>query len=67
MSVRFAEAKCLDSMKRRFTFLDHFIGDQLQDLWTAGGDAGGSAVVVDAQDGGICRITTDVTIQMIIF
>ena len=58
MSVRFSEAKCLDSMKRRFTFYDTFWGDQLQDLWTLTVVSGGTGAVVDAQDGGIYRLST---------
>ncbi len=57
--VRTHDAFCLDSARRRFFFKDDFLGDQLQDLWTGSGDAGGSGVVVDAQTGGIIRLTTD--------
>ena len=59
MSVRFHEAFSIDSARRQFNFSDHFLGDSLRDLWAVGGGAGGSAVVVDAQDGGVLRITTD--------
>lgn len=58
MSVKDHEAFSLDSARRRFHFDDHFLGDSLRDLWRDTGDAGGSATVVDQQDGGICRITT---------
>ena len=61
MSVKFHEAFCLDSARRRFEFTDHFLGDSVRDLWRSTGDAGGSAVVVDAQDGGVCRISTGAT------
>jgi len=52
-------AFCLDSARRRLLWGDHFLGDQVQDEWRSTGDAGGSAVVVDGETGGICRITTD--------
>ncbi len=59
MSSKGHEAFCLDSARRRFHFGDHFLGDSLRDLWAVLGT--GSAVVVDAQDGGIVRITTGAT------
>ena len=59
MSVKFHEAFSLDSARRQFNFSDHFLGDSLRDLWTSTGT--GSAAVVDAQDGGVCRITTGAT------
>lgn len=60
MSVqRFHDAFSLDSARRRFLFKDDFLGDQLQDLWDVTVDAGGSGVVVDAETGGIVRLTTD--------
>ena len=59
MSVKVHEAFCLDSFMDRLLYFDDFHGDQIQDEWREGGNAGGSAVVVDAQTGGIVRITTD--------
>ena len=59
MSVKVHEAYCLDSQQTQLQFYDDFLGDSIRDLWRSTGDAGGSAVVVDAQDGGIVRITTD--------
>ncbi len=55
MSVKFHEAFSLDSARRRFHFSDHFLGDSLRDLWTS---SGASVVVINAQDGGIVRLTT---------
>ena len=60
MSVKLHEAFSMDSFMDRLLFWDDFHGDQLQDEWNEAGQAGGSAVVVDAQTGGIVRITTDV-------
>ncbi len=59
MSVKVHEAFSIDSFQDRLLWWDDFLGDQLQDEWTSAGDAGGSAVVVDAQTGGIVRITCD--------
>jgi len=56
MSVKAHEAYCLDSAQDRLLFYDDFLGDSLRDLWTAAGTD--SAAVVDAQDGGIIRLTT---------
>jgi hypothetical protein len=56
--VRVHEARCLDSLQRQWFFKDDFIGDQIQDIWAVSGSAGGSAVVVDGETGGIVRITT---------
>lgn len=56
MSVKVHEAFSLDSFQDRLLWFDDFHGDQLQDEWDAAGT--GSAVVVDAQTGGIVRITT---------
>ena len=49
----------LEAMQDYMMFLDDFHGDQIQDEWRNTGDSGGSAAVVDAQTGGIVRITTD--------
>jgi len=59
MSVRFHEAFSLDSARRQFNFFEHFFGDSLRDLWAVTGV--GSAAVVDAQDGGVIRLTTGAT------
>ena len=59
MSVKVHEAFSMDSFMDRLLWFDDFHGDQLQDEWRVAGAAGGSAVVVDAQTGGIVRITTD--------
>ena len=59
MSVKIHEAFSLDSFQDRFLWFDHFLGDQLKDEWRSTGDAGGGVAVVDAQAGGIVRITTD--------
>ena len=59
MSVKAHEAYCLDSAQDRLLFYDDFLGDSLRDLWAAAGDAGGGVAVVDTQDGGVVRITTD--------
>jgi hypothetical protein len=56
MSVKVHEAFSLDSFQDRLLFFDDFHGDQLQDEWVAAGT--GTAVVVDAQTGGIIRLTT---------
>jgi hypothetical protein len=54
--VKLHEAFSLDTAQKRFWWMDHFLGDQLKDEWNNAGT--GSAVVVDAQTGGIVRITT---------
>ena len=56
MSVKAHEAYCLDSAQDRLLFYDDFLGDSIRDLWTVAGT--GSAAVVDAQDGGVVRLTT---------
>ncbi len=56
MSVKVHEPVCLDSAQDLYFWYDHFLGDQLKDEWRTAG--AGSAVVVDAQPGGIVRITT---------
>lgn len=61
MSVNVHEAFSLDSFQDRLLFWDDFEGDQLKDEWRSTGSAGGSAIVVDAQTGGIVRITTGAT------
>jgi len=60
MSVKVHEAICMDSAQKRFWWMDHFLGDQVQDEWNSTGNVG-SAAVVDAQTGGIVRITTGAT------
>ena len=59
MSVKAHEAYCLDSAQDRLLFYDDFLGDSLRDLWAVSGT--GSAAVVDAQDGGIVRVTSGAT------
>lgn len=56
MNVKFHEAFALDSAQDRFWWMDHFLGDQLQDEWRV--VSTGSTVVVDQQTGGIVRLTT---------
>jgi len=59
MSVKVHEAFSIDSFQDRLLWWDDFLGDQLKDEWR---DAGtGSAAVVDAQTGGIVRLTTGAT------
>jgi hypothetical protein len=48
-----------DSMQEQLFEYDDFLGAVLDDRWLSTGDAGGSAVVIDAETGGIVRITTD--------
>jgi len=50
------EMFCLDSFHKELFFWDDFLGDQLKDEWREAGV--GSAAVIDAQTGGIVRITT---------
>lgn len=59
MSVKVHEAFSLDSFQDRLLFFDDFHGDQVQDEWRTNG--AGSAAVVDAQTGGIVRLTTGAT------
>ena len=59
MSVKVHEAFSIDSFQDRLIWWDDFLGDQLKDEWRSAGAAGGSAVVVDAQTGGIARITAN--------
>jgi hypothetical protein len=54
MSVKVHEAYALDSQQDRLLWWDDFLGDQLKDEWRVSG----TAAVVDAQTGGIVRITT---------
>jgi len=59
MSVKVKEAFCFDSFQDRLLYWDDFHGDQLKDEWNEAGT--GSATVIDAQTGGIVRITTGAT------
>ena len=64
LSYKIHESYCLDSAQDRLLFYDDFLGDSLRDLWsttTAGAGVGGTAVVVDAQDGGVVRLSTTAT------
>ena len=59
MSVKVHESFSIDSFQDRLLWWDDFLGDQLKDEWR---DAGtGSAVVIDAQTGGIVRLTSGAT------
>lgn len=59
MSVNVTTAFNLESFDKELFERDDFLGDQIQDEWRNTGDSGGSVAVVDAQTGGIARITTD--------
>jgi len=59
MSVKVHEPVCEDSAQDLYFWFDHFLGDQLKGEWNETGT--GSAAVVDAQTGGIVRITTGAT------
>jgi hypothetical protein len=63
MSVKVHEAFSLDSFQDRLLFWDDFVGDQLQDEWTLTVVATGAGAVVDAQTGGVYRLsaTTNAT------
>jgi len=56
MSVKQHEPICFDSAQDRWWWMDHFLGDQIQDEWAVAGV--GTAAVVDQQTGGIIRLTT---------
>lgn len=56
--LRYHDAMSLDSARRRFFFLDDFLGDQLQDLWREVIVGAGTLAVVDSQTGGVLRFTT---------
>lgn len=58
MSVKVHEAYSLDSFQDRLLWWDDFLGDQLQDEWSTTIVGAGTAAVVDAQTGGIVRLTT---------
>lgn len=61
MSYNLHEAFCLDSFQKQLLFWDDFEGDSIKDLWattTGGAGVAGTAVVIDAQDGGIVRLST---------
>jgi hypothetical protein len=57
MSVKVHEAFSIDSAQDRFLWFDDFLGDQLQDEWTLTVVATGAGTVVDAQTGGIYRLS----------
>ncbi len=61
MSVKVHEAFSIDSFQDRLLWYDDFLGDQLKDEWGASATGGGTSVVVDAQTGGIVRLTTGAT------
>jgi len=54
MSYNIHEAYCLDSQRTQLFWNDHFEGDSVKDLWRTSG----TATVIDAQTGGIVRLTT---------
>ncbi len=56
MSVKGHEAVSIDFAQDRLLFGEDFLGTQLRDLWSNGGTGG--VAVVDAQTGGIVRVTT---------
>lgn len=58
MSVKVHEAFSLDSAQDRYLYFDHFLGDQLKDEWDTITDGTGVVAVIDAQTGGIVRLTT---------
>ena len=58
MSVKTHEAYSLDSQQDRLLWFDDFLGDQLQDEWASTITGGGAVAVIDAQTGGIVRLTT---------
>ena len=57
MSVKDHEAFSLDSFQDRLLFFDDFHGDQLQNEWALTVVATGAGTVVDAQTGGIYRLS----------
>lgn len=63
MSVKVHEAFSFDSFMDRLLFFDDFHGDQLQDEWALTVVATGAGAVIDAQTGGIYRLsaTTNAT------
>lgn len=59
MSVRFHESLCFDSTKDRLDWRDDFWGDSLDARWSAAVvGTGVAATVIDAQDGGIIRLSS---------
>jgi len=58
MSVKQHEPMCFDSAQDRWWWMDHFLGDQIQDEWDSMFVGAGTNVVVDQQTGGIVRLTT---------
>jgi len=57
MSVKVHEAFCLDSLQDRLFWWDDFLGDQLQDEWALTVVATGAGAVIDAQTGGVYRLS----------
>lgn len=57
MSVKVHEAFSIDSFQDRLLWWDDFLGDQIKDEWDITLVGGGTATVVDAQTGGIVRLT----------
>lgn len=59
MSYKLHEAVCFDSTKYRLNWRDDFWGDSVNSFeWASVIDGAGSIAVVDAQDGGVVRLTT---------
>lgn len=58
MSVKVHEPVCLDSAQDLYFWFDHFLGDQIKDEWATTIVGGATAVVVDAQTGGIVRLAS---------
>lgn len=56
--MRSHEARSFDSMQKQFFWMDHFVGDQLQDEWNISGDGGYVTAVIDGELGGVVRLTT---------
>lgn len=59
MSFDAHEVFSFDSFFQQLLFWDDFEGDSVKDLWSSTGSAGGTSVVIDAQTGGIVRLSTN--------
>ena len=57
MTMQLHNDLSFDNLQHEMFWYDDFYGDVLDDRWTTTG----TAAVVDAQDGGICRLTTGAT------
>lgn len=56
MSILSHDAVCLDSANEKFWFIDHFLGDQLRDIWALGTAGTGTGDVLDGGMGGVYRL-----------